>query len=111
MGVDVDGGPASDIFIDYPHNAVAVELEPKADEWIDESEIECSIEREIRVVVDGADVNAGVEFIEDDVFEVRPSAEHLGFPCGSAGSFELCDAVIDFEIAICELCFASAVGV
>ena len=108
--MNVDCRPRANVFIDNSHDTFGIDLNPQADEGICEAEIERAIQGQVRVVIDGPDVNGGVELVEDDVFEIGFEAEHFGFKRLPAGTAHLRDAVIDFEIALCLFCLSRAIA-
>jgi len=110
-GVVLDGFACFDVFVDDESVACVVGLDPQANERIDVSKVERTIQRQCGVIRERLDVNVGVEFVEDDIFEVGTFAEHFSFEACSARAFHHRDAIVDGEISVGAFCFLLAVDV
>lgn len=110
-GVNIDRGPCANVLVYHTYHAVLIDLNPEADKWVYETKINRSVQGQVRVVIYGLYVQVGGELVEDDVVKAWSFAEHLRFPARPAGAAHLCNAVVNFQVAIGEFRLAAAIAV
>jgi len=88
------------MFVDHPHNAFAVHLNPQAYKRIDIAEINRPIQRQILVILKRANVDGRIKIAKDGVFHIRAQAEHFGLKTHAAAAPHHCNAVVNPQESI-----------